>query len=164
MKRSKLDDSQFCIPNGRTNGLTESTIQNLPLIREFNLSNIFKKNKKDKNDYAGLNYIFNTNDKGKAAKYEVLNAEVKAGKTYYIYANGATANILKISFATAGSTGDGQPAADVKASDGRSVKLSWNAVENGSEEVFYGVDTYVGDEKVDILDGISETETTIDRD
>ena len=42
MKRSKLDDSQFGIPNGRTNGLAESTIQNLPLIREFNLSNIFK--------------------------------------------------------------------------------------------------------------------------
>lgn len=65
MKRSKLDDSQFSIPNGRTGGLAESTIQNLPIIREFNLSNIFKKNKKDKNDYAGLNYIFNTNDKGK---------------------------------------------------------------------------------------------------
>ena len=65
MKRSKLDDSQFGIPNVRTNGLAESTIQNLPLIREFNLSNIFKKNKKDKNDYAGLNYIFNTNDKAK---------------------------------------------------------------------------------------------------
>ena len=48
MKRSKLDDSQFDIPNVRTNGLAESTIQNLPLIREFNLSNIFKKNKKDK--------------------------------------------------------------------------------------------------------------------
>ena len=65
MKRSKLDDSQFGIPNGITGGLAESAIQKLQLIREFNLSNIFKKNKKNKNDYAGLNYIFNTNDKGK---------------------------------------------------------------------------------------------------
>ncbi len=49
------------------------------------------------------------------------------------------------------------------ATDGRSVKLKYTAVENGTEEVFYGVDTYVGDEKVDIVDGISTTEATIGR-
>ena len=42
----------------------------------------------------------NTNAKDTAAKYETLTAQVQAGKTYYIYANGATANILKITFAT----------------------------------------------------------------
>lgn len=111
--------------------------------------------------------FFNDNAKDTAAKYDVLKANVKAGKTYYIYANGATANIAKITFSTvdAGSSdsGDVKPAEPAKASDGRSVKLSWTAVQNDSEGVFYGVDTYVGDEKVDILDGIGATETTIDR-
>ena len=55
------------------------------------------------------------------------------------------------------------PAVTAKASDGRQVKLSWNAVENGAEEVFYGVDTYVNGEKVDITDGITGTETIMDR-
>ena len=55
------------------------------------------------------------------------------------------------------------PAVTAKASDGRQVKLSWNAVDNGAEEVFYGVDTYVNGEKVDITDGITGTETIMDR-
>lgn len=55
------------------------------------------------------------------------------------------------------------PAVTAKASDGRQVKLSWSAVENGAEEVFYGVDTYVNGEKVDITDGITGTETIMDR-
>ena len=108
----------------------------------------------------------NTNAKDTAAKYETLTAQVQAGKTYYIYANGATANILKITFATK-TAGTAAPTAvqaqTAKASDGRQVKLSWNAVENGAEEVFYGVDTYVNGEKVDITDGITGTETIMDR-
>ena len=108
----------------------------------------------------------NTNERGTAAKYETLTAQVQAGKTYYIYANGATANILKITFATK-TAGTAAPTAvqaqTAKASDGRQVKLSWNAVENGAEEVFYGVDTYVNGEKVDITDGITGTETIMDR-
>ena len=104
--------------------------------------------------------------KGYSSKYETLTAQVQAGKTYYIYANGATANILKITFATK-TAGTAAPTAvqaqTAKASDGRQVKLSWNAVENGAEEVFYGVDTYVNGEKVDITDGITGTETIMDR-
>ena len=108
----------------------------------------------------------NTNEKDTAAKYETLTAQVQAGKTYYIYANGATANILKITFATKTADTAAQTAVQAqtaKASDGRQVKLSWNAVENGAEEVFYGVDTYVNGEKVDITDGITGTETIMDR-
>ena len=108
----------------------------------------------------------NTNAKDTAAKYETLTAQVQAGKTYYIYANGATANILKITFATKTAGTAAQTAVQAqtaKASDGRQVKLSWNAVENGAEEVFYGVDTYVNGEKVDITDGITGTETIMDR-
>ena len=81
-------------------------------------------------------------------------------------ANGATANILKITFATKTAGTAAQTAVQAqtaKASDGRQVKLSWNAVENGAEEVFYGVDTYVNGEKVDITDGITGTETIMDR-
>ena len=80
----------------------------------------------------------NTNEKDTAAKYETLTAQVQAGKTYYIYANGATANILKITFATKTAGTAAQTAVQAqtaKASDGRQVKLSWNAVENGAEEV-----------------------------
>ena len=105
-------------------------------------------------------------EKDTAAKYETLTAQVQAGKTYYIYANGATANILKITFATKTAGTAAQTAVQAqtaKASDGRQVKLSWNAVENGAEEVFYGVDTYVDGEKVDITDGITGTETIMDR-
>ncbi len=73
----------------------------------------------------------NTNAKDTAAKYETLTAQVQAGKTYYIYANGATANILKITFATHGTAAPtAVQAQTAKASDGRQVKLSWNAVEN----------------------------------
>lgn len=78
----------------------------------------------------------------------------------------ATANILKITFATKTAGTAAQTAVQAqtaKASDGRQVKLSWNAVENGAEEVFYGVDTYVDGEKVDITDGITGTETIMDR-
>ena len=64
----------------------------------------------------------NTNEKDTAAKYETLNCDkVQAGKTYYIYANGATANILKITFATKTAGTAAQTAVQAqtaKASDG----------------------------------------------
>ena len=50
----------------------------------------------------------------------------------------------------------------VSAADGKSADITWNAVENDTK-VFYGVDTYIGDTKVDIKDGISATTATIDR-
>ncbi len=50
----------------------------------------------------------------------------------------------------------------VSAADGKSADITWNAVENDTN-VFYGVDTYIGDTKVDIKDGISATTATIDR-
>ena len=49
------------------------------------------------------------------------------------------------------------------ASTERQVKLSWNAVDNGNENVFYGVDTYIDGNKVDIKDGIEATDVTIGR-
>ena len=50
----------------------------------------------------------------------------------------------------------------VSAADGKAADITWNAVENATK-VFYGVDTYIGDTKVDIKDGISATTATIDR-
>jgi len=44
----------------------------------------------------------------------------------------------------------------------RSVNLTWNKVDNDTE-VFYGIDTYVDGKKVDMLDGIKETEAVISR-
>ncbi len=44
----------------------------------------------------------------------------------------------------------------------RKVKLTWTPVTNDTD-VFYGVDTYVGDVKVDMVDGIKEPITTIGR-
>lgn len=37
----------------------------------------------------------NTNEKDTAAKYETLTAQVQAGKTYYIYANGSNSKYFK---------------------------------------------------------------------
>lgn len=51
----------------------------------------------------------------------------------------------------------------VSAENGQSADIAWNAVDNGKEDVFYGIDTYIGDTKVDMVDGIKDTKATIDR-
>ena len=50
----------------------------------------------------------------------------------------------------------------ISSADGKSAEIEWSAVDNDTS-VFYGVDTYVGDTKVDIKDGITDVKTTIDR-
>ena len=101
-----------------------------------------------------------------------MTFNLKAGKTYYYYCAGSkpmvygiyldapVANadsLLKEETATGGSdSSDTQTASD------KSVKLTWTAVDNDTE-VYYGVDTYVDGVKVDMVDGIKDTSTIIDR-
>ena len=54
------------------------------------------------------------------------------------------------------------PSAPAQSAEAKSVKLSWTAVENDTD-VFYGVDTYVDGVKVDMVDGITDTNTIINR-
>lgn len=102
----------------------------------------------------------------------IMTFNLKAGKTYYYYCAGSkpmvygiyldapVANadsLLKEETATGGSdSSDTQTASD------KSVKLTWTAVDNDTE-VYYGVDTYVDGVKVDMVDGIKDTSTIIDR-
>ena len=90
--------------------------------------------------------------------YKILTTPVTKGKTYYIYANGATNNIFKV-WLSEKIDGAEKP----QAKDGKNVKLTWNAVDNGTEKVFYGVDVYAGGEKIDARDGIKDTSVIIDR-
>ena len=64
-----------------------------------------------------------------------------------------------IPLAPTGSTGGGSTT--VGGAE-RKVKLTWTPVTNDTP-VFYGVDTYVGDVKVDMIDGITDPTTTIGR-
>lgn len=121
---------------------------------------------------------------GQPVDNTVLEFKVKAGKTYYIYANGETGQVYGISFlkavkvtvgavskiydAPATTTKDGLTTNgstwSSKASGGieRKVKLTWTPVTNDTP-VFYGVDTYVDGVKVDTIDGITDPTATIGR-
>ena len=101
---------------------------------------------------------YNANPKGGATEYKILTTPVTKGKTYYIYANGATNNIFKV-WLSEKIDGAEKP----QAKDGKNVKITWNAVDNGTEKVFYGVDVYAGGQKVDARDGIKDTSVIIDR-
>ncbi len=104
---------------------------------------------------------------------ESMTFNLKAGRKYYYYAHGSKPMIYGIYFdkpvddaqslitpsgSTGGSTGGSTTTTGVE----RKVKLTWTPVTNDTE-VFYGVDTYVGDTKVDMVDGIKDPTTTIGR-
>ena len=103
---------------------------------------------------------------------ELMKFNLTAGNTYYFYCQGSKPMIYDISFDGTITGEDAAlkemvPAGTVVnpsegSGDARSVKVSWQEVTNDTD-VFYGVDTYIGDTKVDMVDGIMDTSTVIDR-
>ena len=103
---------------------------------------------------------------------ELMKFNLTAGNTYYFYCQGSKPMIYEMyydetitgedaalkGFSSTGTVVDPSEGGG----DARKVEVSWEAVANDTD-VFYGVDTYIGDTKVDMVDGIVDTSTTIGR-
>lgn len=103
---------------------------------------------------------------------ELMKFNLTAGNTYYFYCQGSKPMIYEMyydetitgedaalkEFSSTGTVVDPSEGGG----DARKVEVSWEAVANDTD-VFYGVDTYIGDTKVDMVDGIVDTSTTIGR-
>lgn len=99
---------------------------------------------------------------GENTDYSLVKIPVVSGKTYYIYADGASCTIYKMYLAEA--VAASTPAEPGVVADPSCANISWTSTVTGNEgDVFYGVDTYVGENKVDTVDGIQDTKTTINR-
>lgn len=101
-----------------------------------------------------------------------MTFNLKADKTYYYYCQGSKPMVYGIYFNAPVSNEDSLLKEETSVDGGGSTegaaakqaKLTWNAVDNGSESsVFYGVDTYIGNQKVDTIDGFTGTEAVISR-
>ena len=98
-----------------------------------------------KTDFAWTNIRYSKNIRFQGSTLETLNAD--------------TAVMDNITSAPAI-----DPASEVNAvsaEDGRSADLSWTAADDNSSKVLYGIDTFLGDEKVDAVDGIEDTHVTL---
>ncbi len=102
---------------------------------------------------------------------DVMTFNLRAGRTYYYYCQGSKPMVYGIYFDAPVADADSllkegtrkdDPSAPAQSAEAKSVKLSWTAVKNDTD-VFYGVDTYVDGVKVDMVDGITDTNTIINR-
>ncbi|MDO5403321.1 MAG: hypothetical protein Q4F11_07765, partial [Eubacteriales bacterium] len=117
----------------------------------------------------------NANVSNKATDSQVENVmtfNLKADKTYYYYCQGSKPMVYGIYFNAPVSNADSllkeETSVDVggntEGADAKQAKVTWTAVDNGNETgVFYGIDTYIGNQKVDTIDGITGTEAIISR-
>ncbi|MBS7046183.1 MAG: hypothetical protein KH121_08820, partial [Eubacterium sp.] len=112
-----------------------------------------------------------TNTATDSAVADVMTFNLRAGRTYYYYCQGSKPMVYGIYFDAPVADADSllkegtrkdDPSAPAQSAEAKSVKLSWTAVENDTD-VFYGVDTYVDGVKVDMVDGITDTNTIINR-
>lgn len=103
---------------------------------------------------------------------DVMTFNLKADKTYYYYCQGSKPMVYGVYFNAPVSNEDSllkeETSVDVGGSTegaaAKQAKLTWTAVDNGSESsVFYGIDTYIGNQKVDTIDGFTGTEAVISR-
>ena len=110
-----------------------------------------------------------TNTATDSAVADVMTFNLRAGRTYYYYCQGSKPMVYGIYFDAPVADADSllkegtrkdDPSAPAQSAEAKSVKLSWTAVENDTD-VFYGVDTYVDGVKVDMVDGITDTNLSL---
>lgn len=103
---------------------------------------------------------------------DAMTFNLKAGKTYYYYCQGSKPMVYGIYFNAPVDNADSllkeetavEVGGNTESADSKQVQVTWNAVDNGTESsVYYGIDTYIGNQKVDIVDGLTGTEAKISR-